>query len=101
MSMPTPSTENALLDMMDHVKEDCPERKQGKHCWHPNGNRVNTGNSILFPMFCCFCAPCWMHQAAMMPRIMSDEDLTAAQMVHGPRITLFKEPVARPKLVRG
>lgn len=80
----------------------CPERKQegALHCFHTSAPIVqNPGSSASFVSVCCFCGPTWMHITTMVLGNVSDEDLVAAQMMHGHLVTLTKPP-KRPQIVR-
>jgi hypothetical protein len=79
----------------------CSHRNNGEgHCFHASGSpyKMITGNTVVFPSVCCFCAPDWMHFDIFMDSRVTDEDLIAAQMLHGPRVTVDRQPKPGPRI---
>lgn len=69
------------------------------HCYHlaQPAYRTPTG-AAMFTSTCCWCAPDWMHTQIFVPSQVSDEDVAAQAVLHGPRITVQRAPKQGPRL---
>ncbi len=81
----------------------CPQRPSGgAHCFHTQGQPFQNGpNTFVMWGCCCYCAPSYMRQTVMVPHNTPDDDVVAAEMLHGPlvRVERMQPPVAPPRLL--
>lgn len=76
------------------METNCPQRTNDQpHCYHVSGPPVtNPGVSVITFNLCCWCAPSYFRVDVRVSSRVSAEEVVAANMEHGPLVSIQAIP---------